>query len=73
MKKIGVTYRMKKYPASGSGIEETAESYIELPVSVKNAERILQQGTPHVLEGVMDRICMLQNYYLDRIEKVEEV
>ena len=73
MKKIGVTYRMKKYPASGSGIEETAESYIELPVSVKNADRIINHGTSHMLEGTIDRICMLQNYYLDRIEKVEEV
>lgn len=72
MKKIGVTYSMKRYP-QGSGIEETAESYIELPVSAKNADRIINHGTSHMLEGTIDRICMLQNYYLDRIEKVVEV
>lgn len=73
MKKIGVTYSMKKIPESGSGIVETAESYIELPVSDKNAVRIIENGTSHMLEGTIDRICMLQGYYIEKIRKVEEV
>lgn len=72
MKYLGITYGMKRYP-DGKGIEETVESYIELPISEKNAECILKNGTSHMLEGTIDRICMLQDYYLDRIKKVEEM
>ena len=72
MKYLGITYGMKRYPDS-KGIEETAESYIELPISDENAERILKGRTSAMLEGIIDRICMLQRYYLDSIKKIEEV
>ena len=73
MKKIGVTYVMKKLPKNGNGIVETAESYIELRISDYNAQKALKDGTSHMLEGAIDRICMLQGYFFNGIQKVEEV
>ena len=71
MKKLGITYDMKRHVENGT--EEVAETYIELPISDYNADKVLKKGTSHMLEGTIDRICMLQGYFFDGIRRIEEI
>lgn len=72
MKKLGITYVMKRYCA-GESTEETAESYIELPASDGIAQKALEAQHSNVVVAIIDRVCALQGYVFRCIQKIEEV
>lgn len=71
MKKIGVTYKMKKPEA----VKETVETHIVLPVSDVVAQ-LVDVGTglsDNMVRRALEPIANLQGYVLDKIETIEVV